>query len=785
MHVPYAFRLPATVLATALCTTLPFSVRAQEMPAPFGTGPVSSGLAAQESSNGTMAAPPAAQGRPSPGQADSTESGDIVVTATRREQRIQDVPIAISAIGAAAIQERQVTQVADIIKLAPNSQVSYPYGEGGPPNYVIRGISSTDYSPNQSKPIAIYIDEGIRNLQAFESMPVFDVERVEVLRGPQGTLYGKNATGGAVNIVTIKPGFTTEGYLTGSYGNFDRVRLQGAIQTPLIKDILSVRIAGLYVHDNGTFRNLAPGAGDLNQTDVFAIRGALQFQPSDDFEATLRYNHVRSGGRNYAPIAANIDFNDPAILFPGNNLGNQPGSNRNGLGFFESSLTRTPKRDIRIDGLNLVMKWNASDTITLNSVTTYDWGKWVDTVDSDGLELEVESPFVTRGKNLKQFVQEFRLATSFAGPFNLQAGAMYTWDSANAGFDFRLFTDPACGNACNAGLTANGRGLTQTNNFLQRRDGYSAYVRGELELARTLTATGGVRFSRDKVAVSRYNAFLGDTADTFAVNTIANVSDRRTFNDPSFEAGINWKPAETLLLYGSMREGYRTGAVNAQGFSDPSEVNFAPPETARTFEAGFKSTLLDRALTVNGSVFQTDYKNQQVIVPEGLLLPLRSISDSRVRGFEAEITAKPTNRVTLGVGIGVLDPTYGADAVVTGTSGVDVAGNQIANSARFSLNLNTNVVLAKLSDATIEFNGDGVYTSRVYYDIGETLSQGGYWLANARVAYNADRFSVGAGVKNLFNEKYVSYGLQLRALGFDFLQRGVPRMYSADVTFRF
>lgn len=774
MYVPSAKRSSSKALATALCAASSFVSLSHAIAAP-----------AEPVDNAGLQEAQALTDQKSGAPVEASNSDEIVVTAARREQRIQDVPIAISAIGAEAILERQVTQVSDILKLSPNSQVSYPYGEGGPPNFVIRGISSTDYSPNQSKPIAIYIDEGIRNLQAFESMPVFDVERVEVLRGPQGTLYGKNATGGAVNIVTIKPGFRSEGYLTGSYGNFDRVRFQGAVQSPLVDGVLSVRVAGLFVRDKGTFRNVAPGARDLNQTDVFAIRAALQFEPTDDFEATLRYNHVSSGGRNYAPIAANIDFDDPAILFPGNGFSTLPGSNRDGLDFFESSLTRTPERDILIDGFNLAMRWKATDTISINSVTTYDWGRWIDTVDSDGLELEVESPFVTRGRNLRQFLQEFRLATSFSGPLNVQAGAMYTHDNADAGFDFRLFTDPACGVACSAGLTPTGRGLLQTNDFLQKRDGYSAYARAELELARALTATGGVRFSRDKVAVNRYNAFLGDTADKFAVNTIANVSGRRTFNDTSFEVGVNWKPVDELLLYASMREGYRTGAVNAQAFTDPSEVNFAPPETARTYEFGFKSTLLDRALTVNGSVFQTDYENQQVIVPEGLLLPLRSISEARVRGFEGEITAKPTGRITLGLGVGVLDPQYGDDAIVTGSSGIDVSGNQIANSARFSLNLNSNVVLAELHDATIELNADGVYTSRVFYDIGEVLSQDGYWLANARLAYNADRFSVGAGVKNLFNEKYVSYGLQLRALGFDFLQRGVPRMYSADVTFRF
>lgn len=786
MHVPYPSRLSLTALAVSLGTAMPMATHAQ------GT----SAVATDASRSGAPAFQLAATSVPEPLTGDVAQEqegpsrtasgpGEIVVTATRREQRIQDVPIAISAISAEAIQERQVTQVSDLIKLSPNSQVNYPYGEGGPPNFVIRGISSTDYSANQSKPIAVYVDEGIRNLQAFEAMPVFDVARVEVLRGPQGTLYGKNATGGAVNIVTIKPGFSPEGYITGSYGNFDRVRLQGAVQTPLIEDILSLRVAGLYVHDKGVFRNLTRGLGDLNQTDVLAIRAALQFEPSDRFEATLRFSHVSSGGRNYAPIAENINFNDPAILFPGNNLANLPGSDRNGLSFFESAIAKTPKRDIRTDGFNLLMRWDASDVLTVNSVTTYDWGKWIDNVDSDGLAIEVEDPIITRGKNLKQFVQELRLATSFDGPFDVQAGALYTYDRADAGFDFFLFTDPNCGPACSLGLTPTGRGLIQTNDFTQKRNSYSAYVRGEFELSPTFSLTGGVRFSRDKVSVSRYNAFLGDTANPQVVQTIVDVADHRTFTNTSFEVGANWKPVEDVLLYASMREGYRTGAVNAQAFNDPSEVTFAPPETARTFEVGFKSTFLDRALTVNGSFFQTDYKNQQVIVPEGTLLPLRSISDARVRGFEGEVTARPNDRVTLGVGVGVLDPSYGDNAVVTGLSGIDVSGNQIANAAKLSLTLNGDLVLARLDDATIDFNADGVYTSRVFYDIGEALSQEGYWLANARLAYNAERFSIGAGVKNIFNEKYVSYGLQLRGFGFDFLQRGLPRMYSADATFRF
>ena len=143
--------------------------------------------------------------------------------------------------------------------------------------------------------------------------------------------------------------------------------------------------------------------------------------------------------------------------------------------------------------------------------------------------------------------------------------------------------------------------------------------------------------------------------------------------------------------------------------------------------------------------------------------------------------------MTLGVGVGVLDPKYSDDATVTGTSGVDVSGNQISNAAKFSLNLSGDFVLAEINDDTVDLNLDGTYTSRVFYDIAETanVSQPGYWVANARLAYNAERFSVGAGVKNLFNEKYFTYGLGLRFAGLDYLIRGTPRTYSVDATIRF
>jgi iron complex outermembrane receptor protein len=173
--------------------------------------------------------------------AEPATSADIVVTAQRRAEKLQDIPAAVSAVGATELKERNIKTVADALRAAPGLNISSPYGEAGAPNITIRGVTSTDFSQNQSKPIATYLDEGVKNFQLFEAMPLFDVERVEILNGPQGTLYGKNASGGAINIITKQPGFVNEGYLTLGYGNFNRRSAQGAVQANLIDEKLRGR----------------------------------------------------------------------------------------------------------------------------------------------------------------------------------------------------------------------------------------------------------------------------------------------------------------------------------------------------------------------------------------------------------------------------------------------------------------------------------------------------------------------------------------------------------------
>ncbi|KMS58643.1 hypothetical protein V473_00665 [Sphingobium cupriresistens LL01] len=686
-----------------------------------------------------------AQAQPDPSVATTPmqDAGEIVVTAQRREQRVQDVPASVTAIGAAELQARSVVSIAQVIGVAPSVQVAAPYGDGGPPNYTIRGISSTDASHNQSKPIAIYVDEGIRGFQVFELMPVFDVERVEVLSGPQGTLYGKNATGGAVNIITKAPTFDTEGYLTVGYGNFNTRTARGAMQAPLVSDILSARIAFTYIKDDGTIKQLTPGLKDLAQTDLFAIRGSLLFKPSPDFDATLRLYHVHSGGRNYTNKPAAVDLSAiPA-------LASLPGALRQGVGFYESATDSAPQRDIQSDGVNLLMHWQVADAYQLTSVTTYDKGHWDDLADADGLPVNVYSTDLrSRGH---QFVQELRVGTQYDGPFNWQAGVFYGSDKMRFAQRLDYYTDPRCGADCDFGITPNGTGMNTVDSFSQRRRSYSGYVRGEFKIVPELTVSGGVRQSHDKLLVDNYSAYVGDTSAPLSIPVFVDERRRESFNNTSFEAGLDWKASRDILLYASFKQGYRTGAVNGSALTSALEVNIAPPETAAAFEIGAKTSFFDRKLTVNLSAFTTSYKNQQIqaseVVAGTQTFPLRSIDKSQINGIEAQVIVRPVGGITFSAAASAVDPKYKKGTV----AGISVAGNQIINAAKYKLNISSDFVIMDGPSGKVNLNLNANYNSRTYYDVynTENISQKPYWLANGRISYDADRWSVAVYGKNL------------------------------------
>ncbi|WP_236036233.1 TonB-dependent receptor [Rhizorhabdus histidinilytica] len=228
---------------------------------------------------------------------------EIVVTAQKRSERLQDVPISISAIGGDAVRKQRLSSADDLVSKVANLQLTSTVGDGTP-IFALRGVSMSDYSLNQSGPVATYYDEVYKGNFAFLGVALYDLERVEVLRGPQGTLYGKNTTGGAVNLISRKPEIgKTEGYINLGYGNYNRREANGAINVPL-GDTLAARLAFTVARADGWFRNQLPGKPDLNGTREYALRGSLLWEPQDGVSFLLRGSTSYQNPYNYGIFAA-------------------------------------------------------------------------------------------------------------------------------------------------------------------------------------------------------------------------------------------------------------------------------------------------------------------------------------------------------------------------------------------------------------------------------------------------------------------------------------------------
>ncbi len=233
---------------------------------------------------------------------EDADTGEIIVTATKRAESLQDVPVSISAVTGDALSKSRVTQADELVTKVPNLQLTSTVGDNTP-IFALRGVSMSDYSLNQASPVATYYDEVYKGNFAFLGVAMYDLERVEVLRGPQGTLYGKNTTGGAVNLISKAPELgEVNGYANIGYGNYDRFDLNGAVNVPL-GEMAALRVAGTYAKADGWFKNVLPGQPDLASVSEYGVRASLLLEPSDGVKFVLRGSTSLQNPRNYGIYA--------------------------------------------------------------------------------------------------------------------------------------------------------------------------------------------------------------------------------------------------------------------------------------------------------------------------------------------------------------------------------------------------------------------------------------------------------------------------------------------------
>ncbi len=700
----------------------------------------------------------------------ATEESDpteIIVTAAKRSENLQSVPISVSAITGDALSKSRVTQADELVTKIPNLQLTSTVGDNTP-IFALRGVSMSDYSLNQASPVATYYDEVYKGNFAFLGIALFDLERVEVLRGPQGTLYGKNTTGGAVNLISRAPKLgEANGYLNLGYGNYNRVDVNGAVTLPL-GEKAALRVAGTWSKADGWFKNVLPGQPDLASVSEYGVRASLLFEPSDGVRFILRGATSYQNPRNYGIYA------QPEAI------------NRAGLSRRQIAANVTDKRRARTTSLSLTGNIDVSDGLTITSITSWDKGRLRFYEDTDGQPNQLlEIPYVDRAT---QFAQDLRLTSDFDGPFNFILGAYYNREKVFNETTFEIGKDidsdglPGVTDAdCAIGLPL---GCLFDNSFDQLKKSVAIYTDVKFEVADALTLRGGLRYTHDTGDQTNFRSDALGPNGVLVVNLIPPSALAYKTNNLSGKIGLDYKLDGGNLLYANYSRGYRAKSFNAQAFFDPSELSVAKPEQVDAFELGAKTQFADRRVTLNMAAFYYKYKNQQFIniSPATATQTLENIPRSRIMGGEAELTARASDRLTLRAGLGLLDTKIQKGIV----SGVNVAGNELSNAPSLTFNGGVDATVMDGDAGKLSLHGDLAYSASQYFEVINIarLQQKSYALLSGHIDWESasGRFNASVWGKNLTNKFYFTSRVDLLAgFGFDYNHISTPRTYGITV----
>jgi len=739
---------------------------------------------------------------------DAVESAEIVVSARRRDERLIDVPVAVTAFSQADLQKFQAVDLSGLQAAAPNLNLVQGRGSAASANIFIRGIGQPDALQTFDPAVGIYVDGVYLSRIQGALLNLFDVERIEVLRGPQGTLYGKNTTGGALSIVSRKPSFTTtkaEG--SALYGSYNQIVLNGYVSTPIAGDKVAISLAGQWDKRDGLVTDPRTGR-EYNDRDSLTFRGIVRAQPAEALEILLSgdYNRQRNALTLGYPTAPLLQTS----LFPaGVRTLVQP--EPYGRYDFRASASFRGNEGQKLDhwGLNATLNWTLSDTLTLSSITS--WRKLDPDlfIDIDASEAELGDVFV--GIDQRQFSQEVQL--KFGGEkFSGVVGLFYLNErvrSHQEAYADDLFT-----------FLGGPVSFTRLIDDSQTTKSYAAFGQGTYKFTDQLSFTAGLRYTREERTYDRFTitqssfAGLNNLSFRFPGNLPAplNLDNKAEYGawTPSFT--LSYKPDGDSLIYASASRGFKSGGFNGRANSAGDltlVVNGAPtlvtrfdPETVWTYETGAKGSFADGKLFLSGTVFYSDYRDFQARVGGGTVgatgvFPVLNAGQLSIWGIELEATAKPTKYWTLRGSLGYLDAKYDVfndgRRVPPQSFSCNPTGNAVTCEPAFAppitLTLATDYRIP-VGDGAITLGGDVRHVGKHFLSVDNRpgLTEPGYWLANALVRYDAGsgRWYGQAGVKNMFDRLYRTDGQEFSSVGnIQTVYYGDPRTFSVMVGFRF
>ncbi len=717
--------------------------------------------------------------------ADVHEVQEVVVTAQRREQSLLSVPVAVSAIGGDRLAQKGVVRSSDLASVAPNLSVNSAYGDTQP-NFSLRGVSvANEYNANQASPVGVYVDDAYLASRTSHGQQLYDLERVEVLRGPQGTLYGRNTTGGAINFITRKPGLDGDnGYVSLGYGDHNLFEAEAAYEATLSPGVAGARLALTYKKGDGRIDNIFPGGKDPNSTDSLGARLTFRAKPSDDLDVTLKLYGARDRPTQAAVHAIGVGANGANPI---------TGYTRQGLDFDKVDQDKVGRNAVDGYGALLRIDYHLAERLTLSSLTSYDAGKQQLGQDADGSPLQVLQ--IDWGSKFTQVNQELRLA--YAGEkLNLQTGVYYGRDRVRTHNNFQFFFllkgiapfDPT--------LTSSGFFIGQE--YEQTRTSAAVFAQGDYRFDDHWSATLGLRYTQDKAEYAKGRAYIGDYDFRPLISTIPTpgpydptaVLPTRSNDDSAVtgRAALTYTFDNGRIVYASYSRGYRAGAFNGSGYLSPAQIVYVQPETVNAYEIGAKGRFFDNTTSIAAAAFYYDYANQQVQEVVGPVAFLRNGGKSTIKGLEVEFDSRITSDFRLNGALGLLDTEY-RDLVL---SGISLKGNELPFAPKITAVLGFDWTVAHPAGGDLALDANLSYSSRQWFSPfnakngNERLQQDGFSRLNAGVTWTHDQLSLRLAGTNLANEKYYVYGLDLRSsFGYDFLVPGAPRSITASLRYKF
>lgn len=701
--------------------------------------------------------------------ADEVRLEEIITTATRREADVQSVGIAVSALSSGDLEKYAVADANELTALVPG----FSYTDTGSPVVgliSIRGVSQNDFAGHLEAPNTFYIDEVYLPAISATSLQFYDVSRVEVLKGPQGTLFGRNATGGLLHIITNKPTEELEGYASLTVAERDQIKLEGAISGPL-SDTVRARVAAYRNKADGYFKNDI--GKDLNEEDIVAARGHVEFDPNEDLDIRLsaeiyKQRPSTTGGGFVTPGAPNAD----------------------GLGVHLPPGTPTVYGYVDADGKPHTGSFNNPGNIEKRYWSTsgriaYDFGDMqlisltsYSEAESDYLEDNDLSPVpfteFNQTSNSEHFTQELRLEGQTEN-FNWTTGVYYLNIDGQYAQGFNIIA----GGFFPANLQAS---------YTLKTESWSLFGQGEYAVSETVSLIAGVRWTTDTKKYEYLRTCVGfDCASFTAPGTIGAaglLTDKHSDDGWSARLQLDWTPTDDLLLYASVNRGYKAFSYNAgfAGLAPVSGVRFNG-EKLTAFEVGNKLDFWDGRARFNASAFYYDYKDFQAFDQRGVNFTLYN-TDARIYGADAELTVRPTQGLTLFAGMSLLDTKV--EDVPIGAGFLDREATQ-SPSFTASFAATQEFSLSDMGNIAVTVNA--VYTDEFYSQLSNapvTLVPSN-WLVNARIAFTdpSERFEVAVFAKNLLDEDRQLYAFDITNIGLVENNYAEPQQFGAEIRVNF